>query len=43
MGQSASIGKCLTITLITVREQAYATRYRALEVLGHAFPSETDL
>ena len=43
MGQSASTGKCLTITLITVREQAYATRHYALEVLGHAFPSETDL
>lgn len=43
MGQSASAGKRLTITLIMVREQAYATQHFALEVLGHAFPSETDL
>lgn len=43
MGQSVSTGECLTITLITVREQAYATRHRTLEVLGHAFLSEMDL
>lgn len=43
MGQSASTRKCLTIILITMRKQAYATRHHALEVLGHAFPSEADL
>jgi len=37
------MGKCWTITLITVRGWVYATRHHALEVLGHAFPFEMDL
>lgn len=38
-----SMGKCLTITLITMRELGYASRHCSLKVLGHALLSEVDL